>query len=244
MGRRFLRGLWLWIGLLGATGSFAQSDVVITGFTPNGLLTCTNLTLNSTCRVEWAASAAGPWSSSWSNLTGIVVGSNRLFSVAVPMFYRVVMTPPPPPITNTFTVVWGRFQWPQFALQCTTSTITTTYGRVYIPGLTDRGPSIDPALSVVVQMGYGPTNSAPANNTNWVWTTAGPNPFWNGTSAGEVNNDEYQANLTIPTAGTYHAVYRFSGNFGQTWLYAGNSGSTSANGTSPLADALLVVVSP
>lgn len=74
-------------------------EVAIQSLSRNGLLTWTNASLNVTCRVEWAASAQGPWSSSWESLTNITI-TNLVTTKAVPMFYRVVCSPPPPWRTN------------------------------------------------------------------------------------------------------------------------------------------------
>jgi hypothetical protein len=62
---------------------------VITSFSANGWLTCSNVQPGSTAVVEWASSPAGPWKSTWSGLDAVGVGSNGVFGVAVPMFYRV-----------------------------------------------------------------------------------------------------------------------------------------------------------
>lgn len=227
--------------LLSPLVGFSQSDVIITGFSPNGLLTCSNLVQNSTCRVEWAPSLTGPWTNSWAGLTNIAVGTNTQISVSVPMFYRLVMTPPPPPNTNTYTIGWCSFNWPIPSFSALTNGSTYVYGWVYIAGLTDRTWTNDPAPNVVAQAGYGPPNTAPANNTNWTWVTAVPYPSYSYPGS---NNDEYWAALTIPRVGTYHGVFRFSGNAGQTWLYGGTTGSTSANGTTALADPVYITITP
>ena len=227
---------FLWLPAVG----FSQSNVIITGFSPNGLLTCSNVVQNSTCRVEWAPSLLGPWTNSWAGLTNIAVGTNTRFSVPVPMFYRVVMTPPPPPNTNIYTIGWCQFHWPLSPMGSLTNLGFSVYGWVYIAGLTDRNPTNDPAPNVVAQAGYGPPNTAPANNTNWTWVTAVPNPNYPGNS----NDDEYRATLTIPRAGSYHGVFRFSGNAGQTWQYGGTTGSTSANGTTPMTDPAYITIGP
>ena len=76
--------------LLSATG-FA-SEVTITSFGGNGMLTWTNAQLPAVCHVEWAPSLTSGWSRSWGDLTGILV-TNASQTVAVPMFYRVVSEP-------------------------------------------------------------------------------------------------------------------------------------------------------
>ena len=94
---KILGGALLLLGLASGASSLAQAaEVGIESFSRNGALTWTNVPLNVTCRVEWAASAEGPWHDSWESLTNIVV-TNHTTVKAVPMFYRVVCTPPPPP---------------------------------------------------------------------------------------------------------------------------------------------------
>jgi hypothetical protein len=68
------------------------SEVVITSFGGNGMLTWTNGNLPAVCHVEWASSLTSGWSRSWEGLTSILM-TNASQSVAVPMFYRVVSEP-------------------------------------------------------------------------------------------------------------------------------------------------------
>lgn len=88
--------LLLCTALLAATTASIAADVQILSLSRNGLLTWTNASLNVTCRVEWAASAEGPWYGSWESLSAIVV-TNQITERSVPMFYRVVC---PQTITN------------------------------------------------------------------------------------------------------------------------------------------------
>jgi len=83
-----LAGL-LGASLVGALAGANAQQIEILSLSQNGLLTWSNATLNATCRVEWAASAAGPWFSSWDSLAGIVA-TNSVTQRSVPMFYRVV----------------------------------------------------------------------------------------------------------------------------------------------------------
>ena len=77
-------------------------EIKIESFSQNGLLTWTNSSLNTTCRVEWASSANGPWHGSWEALTNLVV-TNPVMTVSVPMFYRIVATIPAAPIYTNIT---------------------------------------------------------------------------------------------------------------------------------------------
>ncbi|MCX6925311.1 MAG: hypothetical protein NT154_19185 [Verrucomicrobia bacterium] len=80
-----------------ATAAFG-ADLAITAFTSNGQLTWTNWITNASYRVEWAGSLAGPWRQ-FNALTNLdsISATNTTVTVAVPMFYRVVWTDPPPP---------------------------------------------------------------------------------------------------------------------------------------------------
>ena len=62
---------------------------VITSFSQNGELVCSNLAVGSVGIVEWAALPNGPWTNTWAGLNGVVPDSNGTIRVSVPMFYRV-----------------------------------------------------------------------------------------------------------------------------------------------------------
>src|SRR5687768_5349845 len=62
---------------------------VITSFSQNGQLVCSNLMPGTVASVEWAASLAGPWQTNWAGLESITVSSDGTIIVSVPMFYRV-----------------------------------------------------------------------------------------------------------------------------------------------------------
>lgn len=68
--------------------AFGQAPV-IASFGHNGQLVCTNLEPGSAASVEWASSVDGPWTNSWSALTGVAADSNGVIRLSVPMFYRV-----------------------------------------------------------------------------------------------------------------------------------------------------------
>ena len=68
--------------------AFGQSPV-ISSFSQNGELVCTNLAAGSLATVEWASSVTGPWTNTWAGLDAVVVDSNGTIQVSVPMFYRV-----------------------------------------------------------------------------------------------------------------------------------------------------------
>lgn len=72
---------------------------VITSFQGNGQLSWTNaVNSNALYRVEWAAQAGGPRQRNFDNI-GSLDGLNATgFTVAVPMFHRVVMATKQPPV--------------------------------------------------------------------------------------------------------------------------------------------------
>jgi formylglycine-generating enzyme required for sulfatase activity len=62
---------------------------VISSFSQNGVLVCTNLQPGTVASVEWASSLSGPWQTNWAGLDAVTVNSNATISISVPMFYRV-----------------------------------------------------------------------------------------------------------------------------------------------------------
>ncbi len=80
------------------TGALAQTPVV-TSIQGNGNVTWTNaVNTNAIYRVEWAATAGGPWCQSLQSVHTIDALGDQSFGAAVPMFYRVVMTTNQPPV--------------------------------------------------------------------------------------------------------------------------------------------------
>lgn len=91
--------IWIIAGIAGltTTASMGQGPV-ITSFQRNGQLVWTNaLNSNALYRVEWAAQAGGPWYRTFDNIGSLDGHSATGFTVAVPMFYRVVMATNQPP---------------------------------------------------------------------------------------------------------------------------------------------------
>ena len=105
------------------------------------------------------------------------------------------------------------------------------YGNVYEEGITDRSPQVDPDENLVVEAGYGPRQTDPDGNRSWNWVRGAGTPNWNGAERGEPNNDEYVAQLTLPTTGEYDMAVRFSVDGGQNWLYC-DTGDGSTDGYS------------
>ena len=71
--------------------AFAQAPV-ISSFSQNGQLVCSNLPAGSVATIEWASSLAGPWRTNWVGLDAVTANSNGVIQVSVPMFYRVRAT--------------------------------------------------------------------------------------------------------------------------------------------------------
>jgi len=78
--------------LTGVCGALAQNPV-ITSFTYNGTLVCSNLYPGTVAAVQWASTLDGPWQTNWDSLTAVTVGTNQTIQVKVPMFYRVLGVP-------------------------------------------------------------------------------------------------------------------------------------------------------
>ncbi|HUA68240.1 MAG TPA: LamG-like jellyroll fold domain-containing protein, partial [Candidatus Saccharimonadales bacterium] len=91
-----LRLLFIILAVIAVVHSALAQSPIITSFSENGVLECTNLNPGSAATVEWASSLSGPWYTNWSALNDVTPNSNDSIQVSVPMFYRVVE------VTNTF----------------------------------------------------------------------------------------------------------------------------------------------
>jgi sulfatase modifying factor 1 len=76
------------LALGGWVAAFGQAPV-ISSFSHNGELVCTNLPPGTVATVEWASSVTGPWTNNWAGLDAVLADSNGIIQVRVPMFYRV-----------------------------------------------------------------------------------------------------------------------------------------------------------
>jgi len=131
-------------------------------------------------------------------------------------------------VQREYPVGYCKLQFPE-TLNVAPNTLNTVYGIVFANGLTTRTNAVDTSPALVGQVGYGPAGSVP-DDVTWSWSLAVPNPGWNAATAGQPNNDEYQAGLLSPaTAGTFSYAYRFSGDGGDTWVYC-DRGAGSSNG--------------
>src|ERR1035441_9064743 len=74
------------MGLLLSSVAGAQEIIALSG---NGTLSWTNGLNNGTYEVQWSSSLTGAaWTNDWSQLRGIQ-GTQSVFTVPVPMFYRI-----------------------------------------------------------------------------------------------------------------------------------------------------------
>src|ERR1039457_2975144 len=83
-------GLFIVLALLAGVHQAKAQLPVISSFSQNGVLVCTNLEPGSVASVQWASSLSGPWQTNWAGLTAVAVGANGSIQVSVPMFYRVL----------------------------------------------------------------------------------------------------------------------------------------------------------
>lgn len=121
---------------------------------------------------------------------------------------------------------WCRLQAPT-SLAVLTGSQITTYGRLFVSGLTDLTSGVDLYLLMKAQAGVGPDGTDPAAGNGWTWTSAAATQDWNGASwPGEEDNDEYTATFAVPSKGAWDLAFRFSLDGGATWLYCdGNAGA-------------------
>jgi formylglycine-generating enzyme required for sulfatase activity len=78
------------LALLAGVHQAAAQLPVITSFSQNGVLVCSNLLPGSVASVQWAASLSGPWQTNLAGLGAVTADSNGTIMASVPMFYRVL----------------------------------------------------------------------------------------------------------------------------------------------------------
>lgn len=118
---------------------------------------------------------------------------------------------------GSVTIDWCRLQSPA-SVEVAVSESFTVYGRVYVEGVTDQSEDNDPYPTLEAEIGWGGVGSDPGAG-DWTWVEATPNPGWDSVMFGELNNDEYMADLAIDNAGTFNYAIRFSGDSGNRWTY-------------------------
>ncbi len=85
-----LQSLFVTLALFAGVNQATAQSPVITSFSQNGSLTCSNLAAYSVASVQWASSLSGPWHTNWSGLDAVTADANGAIQVSVPMFYRVL----------------------------------------------------------------------------------------------------------------------------------------------------------
>ncbi len=85
-----LQSLFVTLALFAGVNQATAQSPVITSFSQNGVLSCSNLQAYSVATVEWASSLSGPWHTNWSGLDAVTADANGAIQVSVPMFYRVL----------------------------------------------------------------------------------------------------------------------------------------------------------
>jgi len=78
--------------MVGVHQGMAQVPVV-SSFSQNGMLVCTDLQAGAVATVQWAPTLSGPWQTDWASLSAVTVGTSGTITVSVPMFYRVCQGP-------------------------------------------------------------------------------------------------------------------------------------------------------
>ena len=66
----------------------AGDELAVQSFDTQGLLVWANTVTDGVYTVEWAPAVQGPWSRTWTGMTGLT-GTNATLSARVPMFFRV-----------------------------------------------------------------------------------------------------------------------------------------------------------
>ncbi|RII26598.1 MAG: hypothetical protein CXR31_09270 [Geobacter sp.] len=151
-----------------------------------------------------------PSNTIWTTGTSLSAHGNAVSEIMVPC--NVPQTLPQ----------WGNLQWPTATTVTTNQATENIFGQVYLPGVTDVGPG--PAPGLVAELGYGPTGTDPSIPANgWIWKTAPYNSSYAWSSSS--GKYEYVTTLTVPTAGSYDYVYRYSYN-GSPYIYGDLTGSS------------------
>ncbi len=132
----------------------------------------------------------------------------KRFVVFVSIVASILLATAP---ANAF--VWVNLQFPSILTETAGTPSENIYGRIYWEGYTNT--SSGPVSGITAEVGYGPYQSDPTGNSNWVWTSANFNYSYPGET-----DDEYVGQLNFSTGGTYSYTYRFSTDNGATWLIA------------------------
>ena len=132
-------------------------------------------------------------------------------------------------LTCTFSVAACKLQFPLDATIALGDSVTS-FGRVFVPGLTDVSAGIDPLATLVAEAGIGATGTDPTSDPSWTWTTGTANPGWDDFAAADFGVDEYQTDVLPAVRGSYDTAYRFSLDAGATWAVCDAEPEGSTNG--------------
>jgi cysteine-rich repeat protein len=140
---------------------------------------------------------------------------------------------------------WCVVQWPpELAVAAGGTSTERVWGRVSETGVTDV-TTVTPDARITVELGWGPLDVNPQNQSGWTWTTLGLTSFNSECGDCGSNNDEYGAYLSVPAStlpGRYAYGYRFSFN-GMGWTYCDldGAGSSATDSFDPLLLPVLTV---
>lgn len=160
----------------------SQNPPVITSFSQNGGLVCSNLQPGTIAHVEWASSLAGPWHTDWAGPDAITVNSNTTISVNVPMFYRVRGMAYIPPTTpdGMALVPAGSFTMGNFLFDGNSATND--------PDITDANPT-----NIYVSEFYMDTNLVSYGQWKTVYNWAATNGYsFDYSGSGKATNNPVQ----------------------------------------------------
>jgi hypothetical protein len=124
-------------------------------------------------------------------------------------------------------VDWCQMQWPPQLEATIGEQSEPIYGRVFAEGLTE-GPGA--GADLVGEAGFGPPGTHPGTDPGWIWVPAGYN-----SGGPEENNDEYIAQFTPGSPGSYDYAFRFSRSDGP-WTYCDLNGTDDGYSSSFAGD--------
>ena len=222
------------VALLGATAAYEYRGITLNNTGESLFLRCGGLLIDE-ITITAAQSVAG----TSIQLSPARVGADAndttenwcLATTAVPTS-TLLATPGrgnAPCGNEPLTIGWCRLQWPLDPTVAAGSSFST-YGRLYVAGLTDRTTGNDLDSRITAQAGFGDPGTLP-DTASWSWTNALPEPTYPGPGA-EASNDEYSTSLSIPLDRATNAdfAFRFSGDGGATWTYCDRAAGLGADG--------------
>ncbi|MEA2068324.1 MAG: hypothetical protein U9P12_03900 [Verrucomicrobiota bacterium] len=80
---------WMMVAAVLAAAVGVQAEDIMVSWESNGVLVATGMEPGTTGTVEWASSLGDGFTNNPSPFEGLVVDSNGMLQVAIPMFFRV-----------------------------------------------------------------------------------------------------------------------------------------------------------